>query len=644
VIVAWLARAAWGLEPATVQALAELEWRRSDPLPILTQIADADAETRAVGARALGRLRDPEALPALSGLADDLSEPVRVAVAEALGATPGATDLVRERLSQLVPPSGPGPRAHAADGEMAALLDALGRQGTVRDLGPVLSALREPWPIGAAAARALGRMGVRKVPALDDTVAPLVARLGASDPRLVADVGWALSRIGLSAASHADVEVVWRKVRSGTMPETRAWLLKAVWPVLSRDQQSELFVDAATEPSRLVRVALFSALRTDDVGGVVIAPFLADPDPWVRSSVISALGRIGDAEARAALSRHAAECDDPFEVAAAIEARGIPASDVASDLEEPSVVRGAAVTTLAGDVETLVAFALEGDPQAVRSAAAGTLIDDDDTGGAVGVRLLKAADPAVREAGVELVVRLGPADRAEALLGLLAVEPTDEVMAVALAALGDVIEQDPKAVRANDPAARLALDRAAAHAGLRVQTETQRVARLLGLPLGEAAKPGWAPPDLGDVGRVRGAVVTTSEGKFRIALDPDAAPLAVANFTSLAEQGFFDGLVWHRVVPGFVAQTGCPRGDGWGGPGYAIPDEVSSFPFDVGAVGMARAAPDTGGSQWFVTTSDQPHLVGEYTRFGEVVEGLYVVRRLRQGSELLHVEIERIGP
>ena len=77
---------------------------------------------------------------------------------------------------------------------------------------------------------------------------------------------------------------------------------------------------------------------------------------------------------------------------------------------------------------------------------------------------------------------------------------------------------------------------------------------------------------------------------------------------------------------------------------YVIPDEVSSLPFDAGAVGMARAAPDTGGSQWFVTTSDQPHLVGEYTRFGEVVQGLHVVRRLRQGSELLHVEIERIEP
>ena len=92
-----------------------------------------------------------------------------------------------------------------------------------------------------------------------------------------------------------------------------------------------------------------------------------------------------------------------------------------------------------------------------------------------------------------------------------------------------------------------------------------------------------------------------------------------------------------------VAQTGCPRGDGWGGPGYAIPDEVSSLPFDEGAVGMARAAPDTGGSQWFVTTSDQPHLVGEYTRFGEVVEGMYVVRRLEVGSTLLGVEIERVG-
>jgi len=564
-VIAWcLGALAWGGDPSTQQILAELEWRRSEPLPILVQVAGADESTRAIGARALGRLRDPEALGPLIGLVDDPAVEVRVAAAEALGATPGASDLVRERLAAMVPPRGPGPRAAAAGGEMVALLDALGRQGTARDLGPVLEALREPWPVGAAAARALGRMGVRRVPALDEAVGPLVSRLGANDARLVADSAWALSRVGLATATTAEIEAVWQRLRSGAFPETRAWLIKAAWPALSDEQREELFVDAATEQSRLVRVALFAALREGDVPAQVLAPFLADPDPWVRSVVIDALGRLDDDDARAALDRHAAESDDIHEVAAAIAARGTPAPALAGDRSLPPAVRAAAVSTL-DDAESLVTYALEDEEPLVRTAAASALLERP-ADPKIAARLLAASDVAVREAGAEMEGKTPPVEGSF------------------------------------DPL-----------------------------------------PKLQDVERIRSARITTSEGTFRIALDPSAAPFAVANFAALAEAGFYDDLLWHRVVPGFVAQTGCPRGDGWGGPGYAIPDEVSSLPFDEGAVGMARAAYDTGGSQWFVTTSDQPHLVGEYTRFGEVVEGMHVVRRLTVGSKLLAVDIERIG-
>jgi len=565
-VIAWcLGALAWGGDASTLQVLAELEWSRSAPLPIVVQIAGADDSTRAIGARALGRLRDPEALGPLTGLVDDGAVEVRVAAEEALGATPGATDLVRERLATMVPPRGPGPRAAAGGGEMVALLDALGRQGTARDLGPVLDALREPWPVGAAAARALGRMGVRRVPALDEAVGPLVSRLRATDPRVVADAAWALSRVGLVTATPAEIEAVWLHLRSGTFPETRAWLLKAAWPVLADAQQKELFVDAATEQARLVRVALFAALRPGDVPANVLAPFLADPDPWVRSAVIDALGRLDDDDARTALDRHAAETDDIHEVAAAIAARGTPAPALAAGRSLHPAVRAAAVSTL-DDPDALVTYALEDEEALVRSAAAGALLERP-ADPKIAARLVGASDQAVREAGVEMQGKVPPVEASF------------------------------------DPI-----------------------------------------PSLDDVMRIRAARVTTTDGSFRIALDPSTAPLAVANFAALAEAGFFDDLVWHRVVPGFVAQTGCPRGDGWGGPGYAIPDEVSSLPFDEGAVGMARAAPDTGGSQWFVTTSDQPHLVGEYTRFGEVVEGMHVVRRLKVGSRLLGVAIERIGP
>ena len=128
-----------------------------------------------------------------------------------------------------------------------------------------------------------------------------------------------------------------------------------------------------------------------------------------------------------------------------------------------------------------------------------------------------------------------------------------------------------------------------------------------------------------------------------LSLDPETAPLAVGNFALLAEQGFFDDVFWHRVVPGFVVQTGCPRGDGWGGPGWTVPDEVSATPYVAGSVGMARNTPhDTGGSQWFITTEPTPHLVGDYTRFGTVVQGMDVARRLERGDRITSVRIERV--
>ena len=89
-------------------------------------------------------------------------------------------------------------------------------------------------------------------------------------------------------------------------------------------------------------------------------------------------------------------------------------------------------------------------------------------------------------------------------------------------------------------------------------------------------------------------------------------------FLQLAGQGYFDGLLFHRVVPDFVAQGGDPRGDGWGGPGYTLRDEINRLRYGRGAVGMALSGPDTGGSQFFVALAPQPHLDGGYTVFGQV--------------------------
>jgi len=112
------------------------------------------------------------------------------------------------------------------------------------------------------------------------------------------------------------------------------------------------------------------------------------------------------------------------------------------------------------------------------------------------------------------------------------------------------------------------------------------------------------------------------------------APITVNAFLQLVDRRFFDGQVFHRVVPNFVAQTGDPRGDGWGGPGYALRDEINRHRYERGTVGVALSGPDTGGSQFFITVSPQPHLDGTYTAIGRVIAGMDVVDLITRGDRI----------
>jgi cyclophilin family peptidyl-prolyl cis-trans isomerase/HEAT repeat protein len=136
------------------------------------------------------------------------------------------------------------------------------------------------------------------------------------------------------------------------------------------------------------------------------------------------------------------------------------------------------------------------------------------------------------------------------------------------------------------------------------------------------------------------AVVTTTKGSFTIELLPEAAPLTVDNFVQLAQRTFYNGITIHRVVPNFVIQDGDPRGDGNGGPpNHQIRCEINEVPYDRAAVGMALSGKDTGGSQWFVTHSPQPHLDGGYTVFGRVVAGMEVVDNIIRGDVIRSIVI-----
>lgn len=139
------------------------------------------------------------------------------------------------------------------------------------------------------------------------------------------------------------------------------------------------------------------------------------------------------------------------------------------------------------------------------------------------------------------------------------------------------------------------------------------------------------------------AIIETEKGVMKAELYREETPGTVQNFVELAEHGFYDGLTFHRVIPDFVIQGGCPRGDGTGGPGYRIKCETSAPRqyHDRGVMSMAHAGKDTGGSQFFIChcRENTQHLDGRHTCFGKVIEGLDVIDDIRPGDRMLSVRI-----
>lgn len=149
------------------------------------------------------------------------------------------------------------------------------------------------------------------------------------------------------------------------------------------------------------------------------------------------------------------------------------------------------------------------------------------------------------------------------------------------------------------------------------------------------------PPMQIDAGKKYSATIETNKGNVVIDLFADQAPMTVNNFVFLARQGFYDGVSFHRYVPGFVIQGGDPSGTGRGGPGYRFRDEPIQEEYTDGTVAMANAGPNTNGSQFFICLGDQRrNLAKAYTIFGRVSEGMDVVRQLRQGDKMERVTIQ----
>jgi cyclophilin family peptidyl-prolyl cis-trans isomerase len=278
-------------------------------------------------------------------------------------------------------------------------------------------------------------------------------------------------------------------------------------------------------------------------------------------------------------------------------------------------VAAAAIRALAGMPERPATFAgmlerlLDGGDVMVRAAAAAALGELKPAGGA---RALAAAYTTgladdlyqARTAAIEALAEYGPA----------AATPTLN------AALGDkdwaVRRRAADLLRGFDPASDAAT----------------RIRPAPGRPEEAYAAPALVAPKVSPH-----VYLDTDKGTVEIEVAVLEAPLTAQNFLALARTGYFSGMAIHRVVPNFVVQAGDRRGDGEGGPGYTLRDEINTLPFLRGAVGMALDGPDTGGSQFFITQSPQPHLDARYTVFGRVVAGMDVVDRLQQWDVIRRV-------
>ena len=172
-----------------------------------------------------------------------------------------------------------------------------------------------------------------------------------------------------------------------------------------------------------------------------------------------------------------------------------------------------------------------------------------------------------------------------------------------------------------------------------------RIGRWIGLGLVVAAL--LAGPGRGEAQRMHptAVIVMAKGGEIRIELYPEDAPKTVESFVALSTKGFYDGLVFHRVIAGFVAQGGDPKGDGTGGPGYTVKAEFNARKHVRGTLAMARSqSPDSAGSQFYICFAPQPSLDGKYTVFGQVVSGMEVVDQIKIGDKMQTIRIEAAKP
>ncbi len=632
--------------------LAAEDARRWDLPALRAGLASPDSTVRATTAMSVGRLGHAQGVELLVPLLVDPDTTVRVAAVFALGliGDTAAIGPLTDRLRN--PPALDAPSAE----ETITALSRIGGRGAADFLTAIL---QRRAPLG--------------FPNRDDLVARIALeawRLGPLAPvaellPLSADSSdairygavYSLARLHPASAGNRliaaaqDDDAVVRALAIRAL--TRSYADSAR---LAPATLADIAARAADDPDAGVRVNALRTLATfrDPRYAERIAPRLGDPQPNVRVQAATTLGQLGGSAAADALARilvaregFAVRSEALLGLARVDSARAAaPLASWASstDWRERAVAAEAIIARthdggrFLGDRDPrVVASALQnwtagaGRPTPAMIAAARSL--------------LSSADAAVRSVAADVLARApDPADIA-ALRAAVRASARDSFPEAAESALGALA-----AIAGSSEPARVQVERDVL-AGL--PRPTDYLVRRWAEANWPAAARRWGPgypittgrtlQDYRDLARryVFGTYEAThphvtiesaDRGSIELELLGPDAPLTVANFLGLVDRHYFDGNRWHRVVPNFVIQDGDRRGDGWGGPGGAIRDEINRVRYDVPVLGMALSGPDTGAGQWFINLSAQPHLDGVYTVFGRVTGNIGPLYRITQGD------------
>jgi cyclophilin family peptidyl-prolyl cis-trans isomerase/HEAT repeat protein len=645
----------------TIAHLVALSDGRQYDGSVLSQALHADnLNVRVQAALAAGRIGDPDAVDLLIPALSDSAVPVQASAAFALGLLKSvrAVDALLT-LVRSVPPAAQGTR------EMEAVT-ALAKIG---------------GPEGAAAIRTIlesAPLGQTAVPPAVSTALLEAWRLGARAP-IPQLVGFA-DNADETVRAHALYSL--GRLRSAS---AGAQLLRGL-----NDQSDEVRAIAArsltatlADSSGLGRSAVAARLRplvSDDNTGVRINALRAlasfRRDSGVAPGVVSALtdqavgvvvqaettlGALGGSAAIEALRRQLASPGFGVRRQAILglaEADSGAGNSAAASVVASSEWRWRSVATEAYAItknrSRLEALLADPDGRVVAAALGGLarIVPDNDTALAGRARtLLTHADPAVRSVAADALARSPSVDDIDRLIAAYTRaqnDPFDDARLSAVAALAAIADAGA--------APRVRVVQAFVSGVPR--PDDYLVRRLAAARLSEAADAwgkgagsittGKTDAEYRDIVRryllpsAMGqpnprVTIETDRGTLTIELLPVQAPLTVAAFLALVDRRYFDGQTWHRVVPNFVVQAGDPRGDGWGGPGTLLRDEINPLHYTTGSVGMALSGPDTGGSQFFITYSSQPHLDGTYTIFGRLSGDARVLQSLAQGDRIRSV-------